>query len=210
MAYESILAGPLRMFLANEGTVRPTGPPQGVDPKSFGVVGSPGVGAMYPGTDWKLFADEFYDEEGLGFDFTETINYTRILNKTLPVVAHRSEEDFSISVGVKDMSLETVALIMNDSTITPHAATGTADGYLVFELTRGHVVSTHSLLVIGDAPYEDSKGQQKLQFHFPLIVFEGPESFQMMLGDPAVLNVTFKILDHPTIPITMAAVNVTV
>lgn len=207
MAYESILAGPLRMFLADEGTARPTGAPKPVNPVSTGVVGSPGVGGTYPGTDWTLFADEFYDEEGLGFDFTETINYTRILNKTLPVVAHRSEEDFSISVGVKDLSLETLSLIMNDSTLTNTAATATIDGYKSFEMTRGHVVSTHALLVIGDAPYADSKGTQKLQFYFPLIVIEGPESFQMMLGDPSVLNVTFKILDHPTIAIAMLAVD---
>ena len=117
MPYEALLAGPFLIYLADVGARKPTRPIGAGSTPVVRRTSTIPVSFTHNGTTWELLAKEYYDEEGFGVDHSQEINYTRIHNLTGPVAAHRSEEDIALEVGIKDTSLETMAILLNDKAV---------------------------------------------------------------------------------------------
>ena len=104
-----------------------------------GVVGS--------NAGWSLLADELYGEDGISMSLAQTVELQRLLRDQLPVRGYRTAEEFSMTYPNLDMTVDTLAFLMNRRSVTSVAASDDRVGYKTAEMERGVDVTYNSLLV---------------------------------------------------------------
>lgn len=128
MAYESILVGSGKVYVADVATAFPA------------VNAAPGVG-------WTDLG-EF--DGGVTATLEQTTVEHRIDSETGPVKATRSEEGLAISTNLAEATLENLAKVLDDKTVTPAAGPPATKSMGMY---RGGVVREYALLFRGNSPY---------------------------------------------------------
>ena len=143
---------------------------------------------------WSLLADELYGEEGIDMSLQQTTELQRLLRDQLPVRGYRTAEEFSLTYRNLDMTVDTLAFLMNQRMVTNVAASTDRVGYKTAELERGVDVEYNSLLVqFNSADFLGGKAQ----FYLPRTFVTSNIDFSLTkVGSMA--SVTFGILRSAT------------
>jgi hypothetical protein len=171
-----IVGSPLSLWLAPLGTVFPL-----ID--------------VAPAVAWKLIGTNGtanQDDSGVVVSHSQKVEVARPAGRTGPVKAWTSEEDFMISIGLWDISLEQYQYALAGVAPTTVAAgVGTA-GYKKIGLSRGVEVTQYALLARGVSPYGDS---YNAQFEVPRVYQSGSPKPKFGKGKPAGLDLEFSALE---------------
>lgn len=178
MGSEKIISGRASVYTAAVGTAA-------VEPNAASISSS-----------WTLLGEEFYSEDGVSLDFTETIEGERVLGSTMIQKAFRTEESGSITVNLKDVTVATLSKLLNDNSITNVAAASGVIGTSQVSFYQGHDVSETALMIRGYAPYTEATAFGDMVWYFPR-TYATIGSFTMV-KTAIVIPVTFTILDHST------------
>lgn len=148
-----------------------------------------------PAVAWKLIGTNGtanQDESGVVVTHSQKVDVARPAGRTGPVKAWTSEEDFMISIGLWDLSLEQYQYALAGVAPTTVAAgVGTA-GYKKMGLSRGVEVAQYALLARGISPYGDSFN---MQFEVPRVYQSGSPKPTFGKGKPAALQLEFSALE---------------
>ena len=139
-----LMSGPVTLYVAAAATPIPE---ISVDPPTaWAVVGRNG--------------NKNYAESGVVVTPPHTVEPKRTLGSTGPRKFFRTEEDLMIGLTLEDVTLETLAVALNNATInTVVPAAGTA-GTRDIDLLRGFEVAQRAFLIRSDSPYgADFEGQ---------------------------------------------------
>lgn len=146
------------------------------------------------GGNWDLLGvtgSNNYDESGIAVAHPQTMEYQRVLGRTAPVKAFRTQEDLSIELTLVDLSAATYALILNDKSVTTVAAASGVPGEKYFVPYRGLTVAEFAVLLRAPSP-EMATGN--MQWWIPRMVIEGEPKPTFVKGAGASLVVMFKAL----------------
>ena len=154
--------------------------------------GTQAVPSSNPG--WSLLADELYGEEGIDIALGQTVELQRLLRDQIPVRGYRTAEEFSLTYRNLDMTVDTLAFLMNQRMVTNVAASTDRVGYKTGEMERGVDVTYNSLLVqFNSADFLGGKAQ----FYLPRTFVTSNIDFSLTkVGSMA--SVTFGILRSAT------------
>ena len=179
MGTEKILSGPITIY---SGAVAATAPDVDETPST---------------SIWTLLGEEFYDEDGVSVSFSETIEMEMILKSTMGQKAFRTAEEKSLTVNIKDMTVETLSRIMNNNAITDTAAASGVPGTKAMNLQRGLTVTELGLLLRGFSPYDTGGNNWGMQFWVPRCYVSELGEFTFT-KTATILPGTFMILEHAT------------
>ncbi len=154
--------------------------------------GTQAVPSSNPG--WSLLSDELYGEDGFSMSFQQTTELQRLLRDQLPVRGYRTAEEATITYPNLDMTVDTLAFLMNQRSVTTTAASADRVGYKTAELERGVDVEYNSLLVQFNSP--DYLGG-KAQFYLPRTFVSGNVDFDLMKTG-SMAPIEFNILRSST------------
>ena len=179
-----ILASPFAVYIAPTGTAFPdvdTDPT--TSPSSWEELGTSG-------------ADDQGDD-GVTVEHQQTINIFRGGKATGPIKAWRTEEGLRIAFTLHDVSAETLAVALNDVTVTDTAAGSGTPGTRSIPMRRGVTVATHALLCksLSGSPYGDDLA---MQYEVPKVYLAGNPSAQYRKGQPAGVLFEFMALEDLT------------
>lgn len=115
----------------------------------------------------------------------------------------RSEETLRITFMMAELTLENMAKVLNDQTVTtvaPVAADAAANppvdaaaGYREFDLYRGVQVNQLAMLIRGDSPYMDAL----LQYELPAVSQVGQPQVAFVKNDKSVMSLEWVVLEDP-------------
>ena len=109
--YAEILAGPIKIYRAQVGTAEPLPPSDN------------------PPVAWTLVSDNTqYSKDGLNVAMTDERDEIEVMNKLYPIKEYRTSARKKFEVKVKDMKIETLALLLGNAVLetappTPTKAT---------------------------------------------------------------------------------------
>jgi hypothetical protein len=148
-----------------------------------------------PASAWKLIGTNGtanQDDSGVVVTHSQKVEVARPAGRTGPVKAWCSEEDFMISIGLWDCTLEQYQYALAGVAPTTVAAgVGTA-GYKKMGLSRGVEVTQYALLARGVSPYGEP---MNLQFEVPRVYQSGSPKPKFGKGKPAALELEFTALE---------------
>lgn len=165
-----IIAGPVRVYLADAGTSKPD-----IDDDTL-------TGWTQIGTD----GNKNYDEGGVTVQHKSKCEIFRPMGSTGPRKAWRTEEDLMIKLKVADVSLEEYAKALNYNTVSEDS------GRRTIGLSRGPNVVQKALLVRTASPYGDDLF---MQYWVPRVYEGSSPDVQFQKGKPAMLSLEFGALE---------------
>jgi hypothetical protein len=174
MAYNElpfeILAGAATIYLGDVGAVAPL------------------IDAVPDPDDWVDVGDT---EGGVSIEIGQDTTELSTDQKIAPVKIVRTGESVTVTFALAEATLENLAKVLDDITVTVvPPAKGTA-GYRKFELARGAgPMAQHALLIRGPSPY----GDFNMQFVFPQAVMTGTPTFALVKDDKVVFDTEWKAL----------------
>ena len=150
-----------------------------------------------PAGNWVLLGtngDQNYDEARIVFDPIQTIEEWFSLGSPAPQQAFRTQERFTVSFSLADLTAEHLAKVFNDASVTDTAPGSGTAGVRDFDLLRGATVTEYALLIrAGVSPYIASA---KMQFWLPRCYVESMGALTAEKGTPMMTEVTFAALEH--------------
>ena len=189
--YAEILAGPIKIYRAVVGTPEPL-PPSDSPPAA-----------------WTLVSDNTqYTKDGLNVAMTDERDEIEVMNKLYPIKELRKSARKKFEVKLKDMKIETLALLLGNPMIQTDP-TATMKGYRRVSNEMSFLVAEHALLVVGHSPYDDEEGEYGLNYWAPRCTFKGPGKFDHQLSVPSELNCMINTLVHPTLGLGYTTANYT-
>lgn len=96
--------------------------------------------------------------DGVTVNLGETISNFTPAGGTLPVKGWRTEEAVSVAFSLVDLTVDQLAVVMDDAEITTVAATTGHAGKKSMSLIRGIQLAYFAVLVRGLSPYDDGTG----------------------------------------------------
>ena len=149
--YAEILAGPIKIYTAMVGTVEPLPPSE--DPSG-----------------WDLLADDSemgncpqYTKDGLNVSMTDERDEIEVMNKLYPVKEYRTSARKKFEVKLKDMRLQTLAMLLGNA-VENEPATSSEKGYYRVSNEMSFIVPEYALVVVGHSPYEEEEGNYGLNY----------------------------------------------
>lgn len=142
-APNEVVATPLTIYLADVGTAFPA-----VDDAE----------ADFTPGDWTKLGTEGannYDESGVSFAHTETVNDFTPSGSTMPTKRFRTAESFLIKLNLVDISPEQYALVMNDASVTTVPPSTGVAGEKHFSLFRGVQVNSFAVIARGQSSVDN-------------------------------------------------------
>jgi hypothetical protein len=172
-----VIGTPFEVYLADVGSTFPA------------VDAAPGVAFEKLGTNGNLNQDD----SGVVVSFDQKTDTWRGAGSTGARKVFRTEEDMSVAFKLVDLSLETLAKVMNGNTITTIAASTGIAGTKSIGLSRGPQVAQYAMLIRGEgiSPY----GIGSMQFNLPRVADAGKPKPVFTKGKPAVLDFEFLALE---------------
>lgn len=187
--YAEILAGPIKIYRAAVGTAEPVPP------------------SASPPSPWSLISDNTqYSKDGLNVAMTDERDEIEVMNKLYPVKEYRTSARKKFEVKLKDMKIETLALLLGNA-VAETAPTKSAKGYRRVSNEMGFILPEHALLVVGHSPYDDEEGNYGLNYWAPRCTFKGPGAFDHKLSVPSELTLMINCLIHPTLGLGYTTAN---
>ncbi|KKN48912.1 hypothetical protein LCGC14_0648100 [marine sediment metagenome] len=166
MAFESILVGSGEIFVA------PT------------VEAAPVVNVA-PAGNWVSLGDT---DGGVAVNLNQTVDTHRVDDESGPVKKTISEEDLTIVVNLAEMTLENLARVLNNQTVTTDAGPPSTREMDLYRGIGGMV--EFSVLFRGGSPY----GAFNAQFHIPRAVHEGNIGSAFVKDNKTLIPVEFHAL----------------
>lgn len=152
-----------------------------------------------PPNDWTLLGtngDESYGEDGVTVTPSRNYEHQMVLGSTAPKKAFLTEQGFTVSVPLADMTAEALARVMNGATVTDTAeVSGTSAGHRSFDLMMDTEVSEIAILVRGKSPYADN---MNAQHWIPRCYVSDVGEYSYVKGEAAMTEVEFTALEHST------------
>ncbi len=110
---------------------------------------------LTPAAPWELFAESFFDNDGVRIMRSQALEDEEALNELEPVDVWRTSDIKTVSGRVKDISLETLRKIFNNNAIAATAATAAQVAYSSMSMDSGIEVAKYALICQVDAsPYD--------------------------------------------------------
>ena len=137
-----------------------------------------------------------YGEDGVVINPEETIEEFYVLGSTAAQKARRTQERFSLTVMLHDLTAEHFAKVMNDASVTTTAPGSGTAGVRDFDLLRGADVTEIAVLLrCEQSPYITAA---KSQFWVPraYVVSVGELTYEK--GVPVGMEIEFAALEHAT------------
>ena len=166
----AIMAGPANVWLAAVGT-------------AFPLIDDP------PGGSWISLGQT---EGGIEVVHNETIEELRSDQAIGPLKMLRTEEGWTISFELVEVTLERYAMILNNATVTD-TAPGAEVGFRSLPLRQGYDVAQWAILCRGGSPY----GNWNLQYQVPVVSQVGEPTISFMRTDKSTLSCSFSALEDP-------------
>ena len=174
MAYETVLVGPGKLYVADFSS----------------TLAFPNVETAPPGT-WVELGEI---DGGVTITPSQTIDLHRVDSETGPVKATRSEEDVVISASLAEMTLEHLKEVFNSNSLIATAAASGVPGTKAIGLYRGLVVTERALLFrTKQSPY----GNYVTQYEVPRGVFIGEAGMAWTKDEKTMIPVEFTALVDP-------------
>ena len=187
--FAEILAGPIKIYRAPVGTPEPL-PPSASPPET-----------------WTLVSDNTqYTKDGLNVAMTDERDEIEVMNKLYPIKEYRTSARKKFEVKLKDMKIETLALLLGN-TLVQTAPTENDKGYRRVSNEMSFVVPEHGLLVVGHSPYDEEEGNYGLNYWAPRVTYKGPGNYDHKLSVPSELTLMINCLIHPTLGLGYTTAN---
>ena len=191
-----ILAGPIKLYHAPVGEAEPLPPSDA------------------PGGPWTLIADNSLNpnadpqvsKDGLNVAITDERDEIEVMNSLYPVKEYRTSARKKFEVKLKDMRLETLALLIGNAVVDTAAVTG-VKGYRRLSSEMSFIVPEYALLVVGYAPYEVDEDDYGLNYWEPRVTFKGPGAYDHKLSTPIDVTLMINCLVHPTLGLGYTTAN---
>lgn len=122
----------------------------------------------------------------------QTISSFKPNGGTLKVKDWRTDEDPTVQFSLVDTTVETVAKILDDATITTTPAASGVAGQKSVSIIRGVYVKYFAVLCRGISPYDDGTGLNA-QWEFARCAQTATSSLAYVLGTPAEVDCQFDI-----------------
>ena len=172
--YAEILAGPIKIYRAVVGSPEPL-PPSDSPPAA-----------------WTLVSDNTqYTKDGLNVAMTDERDEIEVMNKLYPIKEYRTSARKKFEVKLKDMKIETLALLLGNPMIQTDP-TATMKGYRRVSNEMSFIVAEHALLVVGHSPYDDEEGEYGLNYWAPRVHLQRPRQIR----SPAISAKRTKLHDQ--------------
>lgn len=168
-----IVAGPIEVYIAPVG-------------ESF-----PSIGTEPPGGNWTLIGTlgtQEYGEEGVSIAHEETVEDFRGLGSTGPLKSFRTEEEYTVSFMLNDLTLEEYVRALNFGTVTTDTDDKTIDIYQDTEVTyRALLVRSNGINPYGAA--------YNIQYQIPRVREDSSPEVVFQKGTPAGLALSFRAME---------------
>jgi len=175
MAYEYIIVGSGRVWIAPEGTAFPT-----LDQLPTDVSAS-----------WTELG-EF--DGGVQISSPQTVDEHRTDMESGIQKATRSSEDLVITVSLADNTLESLSRMINGTTVNQVAAGVGTRGYKEFGFYRGLAVVTYAFVFQGPSPYIDG---ERMRYLVPRGYFAGDMGRSHVKNSKTLIPVEFHAMVDP-------------
>ena len=133
-----ILAGPIKIYYADEGTAEPLPPTDSPPTANWTLIGGNGT------------ADEveLYSKDGLTVSNTDERNEVEVMNELYPLEEFITSARRTFEIKLKDMKIETLGLLLGNAVVS-EAATATAKGYYRVSNQKTFKPPKHAFLAVG-------------------------------------------------------------
>lgn len=175
-----VVCAPYTLYLAVTGTAFPD------------VDTTPGAGWTLLGTS----GDKSYDEKGVTVTFDESLGTFKAAGTTGNRKVWRISEDITVGVDIADTSAATFAKLLNDATVSHHAAGVGTPGYDSVPLLKGTTVALFALLVKGISPADETLSAQ---FQLPIVYQSGKLAPVYSKQGAAMLGAQFQTLEDDSL-----------
>lgn len=178
-AFAEVIGNPYKAWVAPVGTAAPAidATEDDLDPAWF-VLGTNGI--------------DNQGSDGVTVALGQTVSSFTPAGSTLPVKDWRTDEALSVAFSLVDTTVEQVAKVLDDATITTVAAATGIAGEKSVSLVRGVEVVYFALLVRGLSPYDDGTGLNA-QYEFSRVCQSASQSIKYLKGTPAEVACEFAI-----------------
>ena len=179
-----LLNGPVTLYIAAEGTAAPE------------ISGDRNVSTLPGGWTWLgTNGDRNYGDDGVTITPSRSYELQMVLGSTAPQKPFLTEQGFTVSVPIVDMSAETMARIMNGAAVTDLAAASNQGGHKSFDLMIADEAAQFALLIRGKSAYGDS---YNAQHWIPKCFVSDVGEYSYVKGEAAATEVEFTALEHLT------------
>ena len=175
---DGILAGPIRIHYAPEGTTEPA------------------PATAQPPSPWQLLGGGKYEKQGIEGVYDEEWSDVDTLADTFPTDAFRSREDIEYSLRQFDCRPEALQILFGNNPITEVARTRSNPGYRQLNFFRGQQIDKYAVLVVGRNPYPVPTEEMGLNIWHPRAAFRGPGLMRFQLANPTVPEVRIRVFWH--------------
>jgi hypothetical protein len=169
-----IIAGPADVFVAPVGTAFPA-------INTASSTNSPPAG-------WTALGKT---QGGVSVKHSQTVEQITSDQTTGPIKAVRSSESLDITFALIELTIATIAYIMNQQTV--NVVTGPPHDQDI-PIHRGRSVARNALLVRGDSPY----GNFFMQYEVPVVVMTDAPQMDFAENKVAMMQCTFTALEDLT------------
>ena len=169
-----IVAGPADVFVAPVATAFP----------AINVASS----TNSPPASWTALGKT---QGGVTVKHSQTVEQITADQMTGPIKAVRSSEGLDVTFSLIELTLETVAYILNQQTV--NVVTGPPHDHDI-PIHRGRSVARNALLIRGDSPY----GNFFMQFEVPVAVMTDAPQWDFAENKTAMFQCTFTALEDLT------------
>ena len=192
-----ILAGPIKIYYADAGTVEPVPPSDSPPSTTWNLIGGSGT---------TPHAFELYGKDGLTVNMTDERNEVEVMNELYPIEEFITSARQTFEVKLKDMKLATLGLLLGNTPVS-EPATATAKGYWRVSTQKVFRPKKYAFLAVGQTPYDALEGEVGLNYWAPNVTFKGPGSFTHMLSTEIDLTLMINCLIHPTLGLGYVTAN---
>ena len=141
-----------------------------------------------PAGNWQDMGDT---EGGVSVEIGQDVTELSTDQVIAPIKVIRTGESVTITFALAEATLENLAKVLNDITVTDVAPGSGTAGYRKFELKRGPgPMAQHAMLIRGISPY----GDWNLQFAFMRVMMTGNPSWASVKDDKVVFETEWKAL----------------
>ena len=194
--FGEVIAGPIQIYRAPVGTAEPL-PPSNTPPAATWTL----VGGTQATDEVQT-----YSKDGLNIAMTDEREEVEVMNELYPIDEFITSARQKFEVKLKDMTIETLALLLGNTYVDTPAVSG-AEGYRRVSTQKVFRPPKHAILVVGYTPYDDLEGEVGMNYWAPRVTFKGPGAFDRKLSTPADVTLMINSLVHPTLGVGHVTAN---
>ena len=193
--FGEVIAGPIQIYRAPVGTAEPL-PPSDSPPSPWVLVGGTQASDDV----------QTYSKDGLNIAMTDEREEVEVMNELYPIEEFITSARQKFEVKLKDMTIETLALLLGNTHVDTPAVSG-VKGYHRVSTQKVFRPPKYAILVVGYTPYDDLEGEVGMNYWAPRVTFKGPGAFDRKLSTPSEVTLMINCLVHPTLGLGYTTAN---